>query len=175
VLAGIVSTMALVAPVSAVSAAHSEIVGSVPLQTLSRFAFRDQQRAAGDPLEGNPIWIADIEGMIRRDFQAVGKTEAATPDVYVAFYVKVGTPYNMNIDYTMPRADGDTARTERVRDPSTIPYKTTTVIIDLVDARTNQLVWRGYDSDTFSARDPDKTLDAAVHNVMTRLEKDFRR
>jgi len=71
--------MVLVAPVAAVSAAHSEFVGSVPLQTLSRFAFRDQQRAAGDPLEGNPIWIADIEGMIRRDFRARARPRLPLP------------------------------------------------------------------------------------------------
>jgi Domain of unknown function (DUF4136) len=173
---GVVVGLAIMACGSAVfAAAHSEFGRSFPLQTLTTFAFRDQQRATGDPLEGNPIWISDIEGTIRQDLQADGKTEVANPDFYVAFYVEVGDRYDFRIDYATDMADART-RTDRTRvyDASAISYKTSTVIVDVIDARTNRLVWRGYDNDTFSARDPDKTLGQAAHDVMARFEHDSR-
>jgi len=35
-------------------------------------------------------------------------------------------------------------------------------------------VWRGYDSDTLNADKPDKTLDKAVDNVMSRFFHDVK-
>jgi len=163
-------TLALMATGSAAfAAARSESVRSFPLHTLMTFGFRDQRRATADPLESNPIWILDI------DLNADGRAEVASPDFYVAFYVEIGDRYDFNIDY---RADAADASGRPDRDPrhdaSTIPYKTSAVIVDVIDARSNRLVWRGYDSDTFSARDPDKTLERAVHAVMVRFDHDLR-
>ena len=170
-LAGLMMGLALlVSGRGVLAAAHSEFVRTFPLRTLITFAFRDQQRATGDPLQGNPIWIADIESEIRHDLVAAGRSEAAAPDFYVAFYVEVGNPYNLNIDYATSIADNQI----RGRSPTgaTVPYRTSTVIVDVIDARSNQLVWRGYDSDTFSARDPDGTLGQAAGAVMARFDRD---
>ena len=56
-----------------------------------------------------------------------------------------------------------------------IPYTRSTVIVDVIDARTNQLVWRGYDTDTLNADKPDKTLTKAVDNVLERLYHDMKK
>jgi len=154
------------------AAAHSEYVRSFPLHTLTTFAFRDQQRPVGDPLEGNPIWISDIEREIRHDLTAEGRSEAVAPDFYVAFYVEVGSPYSLNIDYVTSLDGVSAAIPSHAVDGSPVPYKTSAVIVDLIDARSNQLVWRGYDSDAFSARDPDRTLGEAVRAVMARFDRD---
>ena len=93
-LAGFVVGLVLVASGPGVlAAAHSEFVRTFPLRALTTFGFRHQQRATGDPLEGNPIWIADITSEIRHDLTTAGRSEAAAPDFYVAFYVEVGNPY----------------------------------------------------------------------------------
>jgi hypothetical protein len=42
------------------------------------------------------------------------------------------------------------------------------VIIDVIDAQTSQLVWRGYDTGTLNAGKPAQTLDAAVDRVVSR-------
>jgi hypothetical protein len=176
-LAGTVTAVTvMLCGTTAFAATHSEFVRSFPLPTLTTFAFRDQHRAAGDPLEGNPIWISDIEGVIRQDLKADGKTEAEIPDFYVAFYVEVGDRYNLNIDYGTTMREAGALRGDRAPggDLSVIPYKTSMIVVDVIDARSNQLVWRGYDSNTFSARDPDKTLGQAAHDVMARLERDLR-
>ena len=53
-----------------------------------------------------------------------------------------------------------------------VPYTESTVIVDVIDARTNQLVWRGYDTDTLNTGNPDKTLSKAVDNVLARFSHD---
>jgi hypothetical protein len=56
-----------------------------------------------------------------------------------------------------------------------VPYTESTVIVDVIDAHTNQLVWRGYDTDTLNAGKPEKTLDNAVDHVVSRLVHDARK
>jgi len=46
--------------------------------------------------------------------------------------------------------------------------------ITVIDAHTNQLVWRGYDSDTLNTNNADKTLDKAVDSVMTKFFHDVK-
>jgi hypothetical protein len=53
-----------------------------------------------------------------------------------------------------------------------VPYTESTLIIDVIDAKTNQLVWRGYDSDTLNSGKPEKTLDSAVDHILSRLSHD---
>ena len=53
-----------------------------------------------------------------------------------------------------------------------VPYTESTVIIDVVDAHTNQLVWRGYDSETLNTGKPDKTLSKAVEHVLSKFYQD---
>ena len=44
--------------------------------------------------------------------------------------------------------------------------------MDVIDAHSNQLVWRGYDSDTLNSGKPDKTLDKAVDSVVSKFFRD---
>jgi hypothetical protein len=46
------------------------------------------------------------------------------------------------------------------------------VIVDVIDAHTNQLVWRGYDTGTLDTKNPDKTLTKAVDHVLSRFSHD---
>jgi hypothetical protein len=53
-----------------------------------------------------------------------------------------------------------------------VPYTESTVIVDVIDAHTNQLVWRGYDTGTLDTKNPDKTLTKAVDHVLSRFSHD---
>ena len=56
-----------------------------------------------------------------------------------------------------------------------VPYTESTVIVDVIDARTNQLVWRGYDTNTLNIGEPEKTLTKAVDSVLSRFYHDARK
>src|SRR5678815_4341582 len=76
-------------------------------------------------------------------------------DFFVAFYVGLADRYDMQyLDYGMPVFHRG-FRTgwwgwPRGYDAWAVPYTQSTVIIDVIDAHSNQLVWRGHDVDTLN-------------------------
>ena len=103
-----------------------------------------------------------------------------SPDFYVAFYVGLKDRSDINeVGYGLPVFHRG-FRTgwwgwPRGYDVWAVPYTESTVIVDVIDAHTNQLVWRGYDSDTLNTKNPPKTLSKAVDNVLARFYRDARK
>ena len=171
----------LVGSGSALASAHSDYTKSFPLQTLKTFEFKDQRRISRDPLANNAIWANDVKDAIRSDLSEArhGRGTSGAPDFYVAFYVGLRDRYDMKyVDYGMPVFHRGFRRAwwgwPRGYDAWAVPYTQSTVIVDVIDARTNQLVWRGHDIDTLNTDHPDKTLSKAVDNVMARFYHDAR-
>ena len=171
----------LVSGGSAFASAHSDYTKSFPLQTLKTFQFKDQRRISRDPLANNAIWASDVRDAIRRDLTAHGMLEATSgPDFYVAFNVGLSDRYDVRyFDYGMPiRHRG--FRTgwwgwPRGYDVWSVPETQSTVMVDVFDAHTDQLVWRGYDIDTLNLGNPGKTLDRAVDHVLARFYQDVKK
>jgi hypothetical protein len=178
-LALAVGVALLVSSGSALASTHSDYTKSFPLQTLKTFAFKDQRRISRDPLANNAIWANDVKDAIRRDFARQGLAEATSgpPDFFIAYYVGLRDRYDMSyVGYGMPVFHRG-FRTgwwgwPRGYDAWAVPYTQSTVIVDVIDARTNQLVWRGHDVDTLNIDHPDKTLSKAVDNVLDRFNHD---
>ena len=55
-----------------------------------------------------------------------------------------------------------------------IPYTQSTLVVDIIDARTNMLVWRGYDTDNIDVNKADKTIGKAVDSLVKRFVKETR-
>ena len=165
----------------ALASTHSDFTKSFPLQTLKTFAFKDQRRISRDPLADNAIWANNVRDAIRRDFTEHGMVEdtSGNPDFYIAFYVGLRDRYDMSyVDYGLPFHRGFRSAWwgwPRGYDVWAVPYTESTVIVDVIDAHTNQLVWRGHDEDTLNVDHPDKTLSKAVDNVVARFEHDTKR
>ena len=134
-----------------------------PLQTLKAFEFKDQPRISRDPLADNEIWANNVRDAIRNDLTNNSFVEVTNghPDFYVAFYVGLKDRYDVSaLGYGMPVFHRGFAwwGWPRGYDAWAVPYTESTVIVDVIDARTNQLVWRGYDTDTLNTGKPE--LDA---------------
>jgi hypothetical protein len=166
----------LIVSSTAFASTHSDFSKAFPLQTLKTFEFKDQRRISRDPLANNDIWANDVKGAIRKDLAEHGYNEAtnAHPDFYVAFYVGLQDRYDVSaIGYGLPVFHrGGWWGWPGGYDVWSVPYKESTLIIDLIDAKTNQLVWRGYDTDTLNSGKPEKTLDSAVDHIVSRLTHD---
>jgi hypothetical protein len=52
------------------------------------------------------------------------------------------------------------------------PYLESTLIVDIVDAETNRLVWRGFNKDTLDLDDADEELPDAANDVLRRFYQD---
>lgn len=148
----------------------------MPLKT---FDFKAQNRLSTDPIANNRIWSDEIRGEVANTLQANGfqRTTTGKPDFVVAYYLGLKERYNVAyLDYGFPgrgrfgwRGWGGWGG-----DIWNIPYTESTLIVDIVDAQTNQLIWRGYDTNTIDMKRPDRRLDKAADTLVKRFLKDTR-
>ena len=164
---------------TAFASTRSDFTKSFPLQSLKTFEFKDQRRISRDPLANNEIWANDVKEAIRKNLAGHSYIETTTgrPDFYVAFYVGLRDRYDVSaMGYGVPvfHRRGWWGWPGGY-DVWSVPYTESTLIIDVIDAKTNQLVWRGYDTDTLNNGNPEKTLDSAVDHLVSRLAHDTRK
>ena len=168
--------LVFIAASTALASTRSDFTKSFPLQTLKTFEFKDQRRISRDPLANNDIWAGEVKEAIRKDLGEHGYVEATggQPDFYIAYYVGLQDRYDVGaMGYGVPvfHRRGWWGWPGGY-DVWSVPYTQSTLIVDIVDAHTNQLVWRGYDSDRLNSGNPEKTLDAAVDHIVSRLARD---
>jgi hypothetical protein len=54
------------------------------------------------------------------------------------------------------------------------PYEKATLVMDVIDAKTGQLVWRGYDTETTDFNKSDKDINKSVEHLTKRFEHDLK-
>jgi Domain of unknown function (DUF4136) len=144
--------------------------------------FKPQRRISQDPLADNRLWREVIENQIATDLQKNGMDRTPVqPDILLAYYLGLKERYQTEyIDYGYPGWWGHRRFGWRWGWPDSvdiwqIPYTDSTLIIDVIDAPSNSLVWRGYDTRTIDMSKPDKTLDKGVDEVLKKFFKDAKR
>ena len=149
--------------------------------TLKTWDFKAQHRISTDPIANNQLWANDIRKQIVSALQSNGFEQVengARPDFLVAFYVGLKEKYNVQfMDYGYPGFWGPRRFSWTWGWPNNfdvwrIPYTDSTLIIDIIDGQTNQLIWRGYDTNTIDMKKPDKRLDKAVESLVKKFMKD---
>ena len=117
----------------------------------------------GDPrLENNPFFHDYLRGAIDRQLRARGYEQTAlTPDLRVHYHASATQRIYIS---------GSEPTRERCSDCAVQVFDEGTVLIDLVDARTGALVWRGSaQADIASAVAEQTRLERALERVVTRI------
>src|SRR5262245_10289132 len=179
--------VAMVATLGAVSLAEtkSDYDHRYRLAPGSTWDFRTQRSSANDSLGKNGLWDRRVRDDLTRQFAATGLTQAgAAPDLlisyhlgtrraYISDYLNTGFPgYYGRFGYRRHWAGSGFGwgTTTVVK----IPYLKSTLVMDVYDARTNQLVWRGYDTKSINYNKADKTINDAVGHLMKRFRHDLK-
>lgn len=125
-------------------------------------------RATGDPrLDNNPFFHERIQADVEKQLNARGfeKTTADPPDLRIYYYASVTQQITANgADQPYASCDGCTPYV----------YDAGTILVDLVDARTRRLVWRGWAEGSIDGVVDDqawmeKRIDEAVTRILERL------
>jgi Domain of unknown function (DUF4136) len=166
---------------TAMAATNSYFDKEYEFSSLKTFAFKTQHRISRDPIANNRLWGQTIHKEIASDLQSNGFEPAAKgahADFLVAYYVGLKEKYDVQVmGYGYPGFWGP----RRFRwawgwpsdlDVWRIPYTDSTLIMDVIDGQTNQLIWRGYDANTIDMKKPDKRLDKAVDGLVKKFIKD---
>lgn len=169
----------MLAATSAQAETNSYFAKQYSFNKTKTWDFKQQRRISQDPIANNPIWADEIRNDVTEDLQKRGfeHTTTGRPDFYVAFYVGLKEKYDLTyMDYGFPGFYGRRWRGgwgwPRNIDVWRLPYTDSTLIVDVIDARTNQLVWRGYDTNTIDMKSPDKRLDKAAESLVKKFVKD---
>jgi hypothetical protein len=120
----------------------------------------------GDPrLDNNEFFRDYVEGAIEKRLAAKGyeRAVAGPPDLLVHYHASV----NQKVDvYEADRSHGyysDTAS-------SIVEFEQGTLMLDVVDARTNRLLWRGWVQDTMTGViDNQRRLEKQVEDGVTKM------
>lgn len=148
---------------------------------LKTFDFKEQaQPVVMDAHGPNNLWNRRIREELGKDLAADGfqATQAGHPDFLVAY--SMGAKQRADVRYVGYGFPG----WGRHRwawggwgpefDVWRIPYTRSTLVVDIIDARTNMLVWRGYDTDQVDLGKADKTIGKAVDSLVKRFVKETR-
>lgn len=180
--------VALVAMLGAVSLAEtkSDYDHHYRLAPGSTWNFRAQKNTANDSLGNNGLWDRRVRDDLTSQLKSAGlmQTSNGAPDLQISYHL--GTRQGYETEYLNTGFPGYYGRFGYRRrwigwGPSwgtttvwKIPYLQSTLVMDVYDAHTNQLVWRGYDTKTIDYNKADKTINSAVEHLAKRFKHDLK-
>ena len=169
VTAAVLGAMALTA--CATTNVRTYVVRGIDVQQYRTYSWGPaDEQATGDPrLDNNRFFEERIAAAVERNLDARGfeKTAPGTSDVVVRYYASVEQLVN---------ADGADLPYAVCDDCRPFVFDAGTIVIDLIDARSGRLAWRGWaESDIDGVVDNqawmEKRVDEAVARILERLPR----
>lgn len=166
----VMSMLAIMLGLLAVSAAaqsvQSDYDRGFKFSELKTFSFVDQRRAATDPLASDTLNDGRIRNGLESQLTANGfKVESEKADFVIAYYVSSKNKVNVqDFGYGLPRFGG--------RDIRVNQYSEGTLMVDFIDAKSNQVIWRGRASGTLEMKGVDKKISKSVEKLVKQFVKD---
>jgi len=175
-LIALLSTMSL-------AATKSDYDHRYKLPDAKTWNFEARRNAANDSLGNNSLWERRIRRDVTEQLAAHGFTQAngAPPSLLVSYHL--GTRERVQTQYVGTGFPGYVGRRGRWFgwgpgwSETTVwrtPYLKSTLVMDVIDAQTKQLVWRGYDTETIDFNKADQTINKAVEHLTKRFTHDLK-
>ena len=171
-IAALASTLA-VANCASTMAVSSHVERGLDFSQYNSFSWGPADALpTGDPrLDKDPYFKDHVQGAVERQLAVRGLELAAsgTPDLLIHYHANIRERLDVDrIDNAYGYCYSGNCP------PSTIRYEAGTLVLDVIDARTNRLVWRGWAQHSVEdmLHDPDRmarTINQAVTRMLKRL------
>lgn len=170
--------------VAPLPATKSDYDRSYDFSKLRTWDFKVTTRMPEDPVGTNTLWNQRIRNGLEGHLAQIGyrKVNDGEPDFLVTYFMGIKEKYDIRyIDYGYPGRWGSWGPWGRWYgwepgfgqvDIWKIPYHESTLVVDVIDPHTNQLVWRGYDTQTIDFDKSEKTIHKSVEKVTKRFKHD---
>jgi hypothetical protein len=186
----VLAATVLVSTAAIASTTESYFDRSYNFSNIRSFVVQQQEQISTDKLANNSIWgkliRETLEGNLRT--HGIAQQSDGPADIKVTFSVEVTERLETRfVDYGFPGSGGPYGYGMGPYygggwggwygggvDVYTIPYLESRLIVDMVDAKTNQLIWRGFNTDELQLDDVNKDLPDAASDVLKRFYKDAR-
>jgi len=152
---------------AAAQSVQSDFDRSFRFSNLKTFSFAIQRRGANDPLAGDTLNDGRIRSGLQSQLNANGfRMETEMPDFVIAYYVTTKNKLSVqDYGYGPPRWFGS-------RDIRVNQYSEGTLMVDFIDVKTNQVVWRGRASGTLELKGVDKKISKSTEKLIKQFVKD---
>jgi hypothetical protein len=186
----LVGAMVLVAVTAAFGVSvKSDYEKSFDFSQLRTFAFKTD-RASNDPLRTNTIEAGRIQNALTAQLEASGFTQSAqNPDFIVAFYARSkqktqvqstgfgpGFGYGPGFGWGYGIPFRGRWRWGMGPDIWTSTYTQGSVMVDIIDPKNNELVWRGVAKDTINGiGQSEKQANQAAKDLVKKYMKDAKK
>ena len=163
----LVMLLGLMGVSAAAQSVQTDYDRSFRFSDLKTFSFAKQRRVATDPLANDSL----NDGRIRKDLEsqltANGfRMETEKADFVIAYYVTTKNKLNVqDFGYGPPRWFGG-------RDIRVNQYSEGTLMVDFIDAKSNQVIWRGRATGTLEMKGVDKKISKSVEKLIKQFLKD---
>jgi len=121
----------------------------------------------GDPrLDNNPFFKDYLEGAVGKALEArhFARTASGAPDLLVHYHANISKTFDVN------GAEATSGACYGNCQPIIDDYEQGTIVLDVVDTRTNKLVWRGWAQDSIDGViDNQESLRKEVNKAVTRM------
>ena len=152
---------------AAAQSVQSDFDRTFQSSNLKTFSFAVQRRGATDPLSTDSLNDGRIRTGLESQLIANGfRMETGKADFVIAYYVKTKNKLSVqDYGYGPPRWFG--GRDIRVNQDTE-----GTLMVDFIDARTNQVVWRGRAVGTLDMKGVDKKISKSTEKLVKQFVKD---
>ena len=152
---------------AAAQSVQSDFDRTFQFSNLKTFSFAVQRRGATDPLSTDSLNDGRIRTGLESQLIANGfHMETEKADFVIAYYVKTKNKLSVqDYGYGPPRWFG--GRDIRVNQDTE-----GTLMVDFIDARTNQVVWRGRAVGTLDMKGVDKKISKSTEKLVKQFVKD---
>jgi hypothetical protein len=169
---------------AAMAETKSDYDRSYDFLKLRTWDFKAFNRMPTDPVATNSLWNQRIRRGLEVHFAQIGykRIDDGEPDFLLGYFMGIKQKYDIRyIDYGFPGRMGMWGRWGRwygwepgrtFVDVWRIPYNESTLVVDVIDPHTNQLVWRGYDTATIDFDKSEKTIHKSIENLAKRFRRD---
>jgi hypothetical protein len=159
--------LGLMAVSAAAQSVQSDFDRSFRFSDLKTFSFAVQNRAATDPLASDTLNDGRIRSGLESQLTASGfRVEKEKSDFVIAYYVTTKNKLNVqDFGYGPPRWFGS-------RDIRVNQYSDGTLMVDFIDVKTNQVIWRGRASGTLEMKGVEKKISKSVEKLVKQFVKD---
>ena len=152
---------------AAAQSVQSDFDRTFQFSNLKTFSFVVQRRGATDPLSTDTLNDGRIKTGLESQLIANGfRMETEKADFVIAYYVTTKNKLSVqDYGYGPPRWFG--GRNLRVDQ-----YSEGTLMVDFIDTRTNQVIWRGRASGTLDMKGVDKKISKSTEKLIKQFVKD---
>jgi hypothetical protein len=185
----VLAATVLVSTAAIASSTESYFDRSYNFSNIRSFVVQPQQQISTNKLANNSIWGNLIRETLEGNLRTHGITQQreGPADVKITFSIELTERYDTRfVDYGFPGSWGPYGMGPYYGggwggwygggfNVYTIPYLESRLIVDMVDTKTNQLIWRGFNTDELQLDDVNKDLPDAAADVLKRFYKDTRR